>query len=166
MGTRGRLGVYVDDLTAGLAEYFDVPQGKGVLVESVVEDSPAEKAGIKAGDIIFKIDGERIWDTEDLVRAIADMKTDKETPIVILRKGKEMTVEAVVTESAADRAMKDYEKALKIQIGDGDEGIVIRGLDEQKMDEETRAELKKELEQLRKELDELKRELKEEFKKD
>jgi S1-C subfamily serine protease len=163
-GSRGRLGVYVDELTEGLAEYFDAPDGKGVLVEGVVEDSPAEKAGIKAGDIIYRIDGERIWDTDDLVDAISDMETGKETPIVLIRKGREMTVQAVVEESATEKAMKAYEKALQIKLGDNGDPIVIRGLDMDELDEETKAELRAELEELRRELQELKKEIEEERK--
>ncbi|MCK4510745.1 PDZ domain-containing protein, partial [bacterium] len=48
-GRRGRLGVYIDDVSGDLAEYFEIPGGEGVLVEGIVEGSPAEAAGIKAG---------------------------------------------------------------------------------------------------------------------
>src|SRR5262245_27750054 len=49
---RGRLGVQIQDLNSGLGEALDVPGGRGVLVVKVIEDTPAERAGMKAGDVI------------------------------------------------------------------------------------------------------------------
>jgi C-terminal processing protease CtpA/Prc len=157
-GSRGRLGVYIDDVSGDLAEYFEIPGGEGVLVEGVVEDSPAEAAGIKAGDIIYKIDGEALCCTEELVKAIAKMDTDKQTPIVLIRKGKEVTVQVVVSESEYDKAMKAY----KVHIGDlGDKEYFIQALESEDLSDEERAELKAELKELQKELEELRKELKE-----
>ena len=55
---RGRLGVQLNELSPQLAEYFGAPEG-GALVAGVTKDSPAEKAGIKAGDVITSINGDR-----------------------------------------------------------------------------------------------------------
>jgi serine protease Do len=96
-GGRGRLGVYVHDLSDGLAEYFEVPNGEGVLVDDIVDDSPADAAGIKAGDVIIKIGDEDVADTGELVDAIGEMKKDTPTPIVLVRKGERMTVEVTTT---------------------------------------------------------------------
>ena len=157
-GRRGRLGVYIEDVSGDLAEYFEIPGGEGVLVEDVVEDSPAEKAGIKAGDIIYKIDGREICCTEELVKAIDKMEPDAEVPIVIIRKGKQLTVNAVVPESEYEKAMEAY----KIHIDDlGDKDLFIRALDSKGLSEDEKAELKAELKELRKELEELRQELKE-----
>ncbi len=152
-GGRGRLGVYVDDLSEGLAEYFEVPDGKGILIEGIVEDSPAEKAGIKAGDVIIRIGDVRVGDTAELIEAISDMEADEETPVALVRKGRERTVMVTVKES-------EYEKLLKrtftidIDDGDGEHTILIEGLDEEEAEE-----LKEELEELREELKELRDEL-------
>jgi C-terminal processing protease CtpA/Prc len=157
-GRRGRLGVYIEDVSGELAEYFEIPGGEGVLVEGVVEDSPAEEAGIKAGDIIYKIDGEAICCTEELVKAISKMEAEKETPIVLIRKGDEVTVHAVVEESEYDKAMQAY----KVQMGDlADKQIFIKGLDTGKLTDEEKAELKAELKELQEDLEELREELKE-----
>ncbi len=59
-GANWRLGIHCDDLSGQLAEFFDVEQGAGVLVEKVVEGSAAEKAGLRAGDVIVGLDDERI----------------------------------------------------------------------------------------------------------
>lgn len=155
-GGRGRLGVYIDDLSKGLADYFEVPDGKGVLVEDIVDDSPAAKADIRAGDIIIKVDDKRVVDRGSLVEAIAEMEADVETPVVVIRKGKELTLSATVGESDYDKAIKEYEKAIKVyskEIGNARSKVIIA-------DDEVAEELEEELEALREELEELKEELK------
>jgi len=157
-GRRGRLGVFVEDVSGDLAEYFEVPGGEGVLVEGIVEGGPAEEAGIKAGDIIYKIDGEAICCTEELVKAIKKMEPDSETPIVLIRKGDQVTVQAVVSESEYEKAMQQY----KIQVGDlADKELLIKGIYDEDMTDDEKAELKADLKELQQELQELKAELKE-----
>jgi len=159
---KGRLGVYVDDLSDGLAEYFRVPDGKGVLVEEVVEDSPAEAGGIRAGDVIIRIGDTGISNTDELVDAISSMTAGVETPIVIVRKGSETALKITVEESATQK----YITALKrIQIG-GDHVMTISP-DERHMIIEDLEEfrgvrkeaLQEEIEELREALDELKKEM-------
>jgi serine protease Do len=70
-GARGRLGVQIESLSPQLADYFGVKEG-GVLVSSVTKDSPADKAGLKAGDVITSIDGERIRDYDDVINQLRD----------------------------------------------------------------------------------------------
>lgn len=152
-GGRGRLGVYVHDLTEGLAEYFEVPDGEGVLVDDVVEDSPAEAAGIKAGDVIIKIGDGDVADTEELVEAISEMKADTPTPIVLVRKGERMTVEATVGESEYEKALQHFKQAYELKAGDLENKIHTIEISR------NREELKEELEELRQELKELKEEL-------
>ena len=67
---RGRLGVQLHSLNEDLAPYFKVKEGEGVLVLGVVEDSPAEEAGIKSGDVIVKIDDEEIEEIDDVFEAL------------------------------------------------------------------------------------------------
>jgi serine protease Do len=156
-GRRGRLGVFIEDVSGDLAEYFEIPGGEGVLVEGIVEGSPAEAAGIKAGDIIYKVDGEAICCTEELVKGIAKMEADEKTPVVLIRKGNEVVVQVVVAESEYDKAMQAY----KIHVNDlGDREVFIRTLDSQALSDEDLRELKKELSELQEELEELRDELK------
>jgi serine protease Do len=70
-----RLGISGDDLTTQLAEYFGVKQGKGVLVREVIVGSAAEKAGLKAGDVIVAVDGQEIASVGKLRRALAGDKS-------------------------------------------------------------------------------------------
>lgn len=70
MGSRRQLGVSVTALTKQLGEYFGVADGEGVLITRVREDSPAAQAGLRAGDVIVEIDGEKIGRSSDLVRRL------------------------------------------------------------------------------------------------
>lgn len=100
----GRLGVELQDLNPDLGAYFSVPDGKGALVTSVVEGSAAEQAGIKAGDVIVKIDDNAIEDSDDATTAIR--RSEGATPIEVIRKGKRMTLNATIaTRTHGSRAM-------------------------------------------------------------
>lgn len=92
----GRLGVGVQSLGDQLADYFGAPDG-GALVTSVREDSPAEKAGLKAGDVILRVGDERIEDPGDLMREIGRADAG-EVELRILRDKKERTVKATLPE--------------------------------------------------------------------
>jgi serine protease Do len=91
---RARLGVGVQDLTEQLGEYFGTSQG--ALVTAVDEGTPAKSAGLKAGDVITRINGEIVRDTADLRRKLGD--TSGETKITIVRDRKELTVTAKISE--------------------------------------------------------------------
>ena len=73
-----RLGISGDDLTSQLAEFFGVKQGKGVLVREVTAGTPAEKAGLKAGDVIVAVDGNEVANVAELRHALAEGKTEGE----------------------------------------------------------------------------------------
>lgn len=87
---RPRLGIYHEDLTEQLGQFFGVPGGKGVLVTSVVAESPAAKAGILAGDVIVALDGAKIENSGDLLDKLADKETNDTLTIRVYRKGKTM----------------------------------------------------------------------------
>ena len=156
LARRGKLGVYVEDLSGGLAEYFEVPDGKGVLVEDIVEDGPADKAGVKAGDVIIRVGDERVVDTASLVKAISMAESGEPTAVGIIRKGREMDLTATIEHPELDS--DELRHKLFIMEGAADEHT--RQLMLQGLSEEEREALKKELEELREELEELREELK------
>ena len=82
-GNNRRIGVSTTQLTKQLAEFFGVADGKGVLVSSVGEDSPAAKAGIRAGDVITAVDGEKIEGAGDLTRALGKKKEGDVTLTIV-----------------------------------------------------------------------------------
>jgi serine protease Do len=95
-------GMDLMDLNKQLAEYFDVPGGKGVLVKSVEKGESAAQAGIKAGDVITRIGTETITDVEDIRDAITDNEEGDKVPVELLRKGKKVTVTIEVSEQDND----------------------------------------------------------------
>ncbi|HET8947443.1 MAG TPA: PDZ domain-containing protein [Candidatus Polarisedimenticolia bacterium] len=90
-GGRPRLGVTVDTVGKQLADYFGVKQGSGVLVTSVGKGSVAESAGIKAGDVIVKVDDESVSDAGDLHMAMRHRR-DKALTLTVVRERHETTV--------------------------------------------------------------------------
>jgi len=97
--TGRRLGITVDNLTSQLADHFGAKGG--VLVTSVTEGSAASRAGLKAGDVITSINGQRVESREDLLRALRDADRDGrdssvELTIGIVRDKKESTVRATI----------------------------------------------------------------------
>jgi hypothetical protein len=90
-----RLGISGDDLTPQLAEFFGVKQGKGVLVREVIVGSAAEKAGLKAGDVVVAVDGTEIASVGKLRRALAGDKPDadkRKVSLTIVRDKREQTL--------------------------------------------------------------------------
>jgi len=83
-GNNRRIGVSTTTLTKQLADFFGVTDGKGVLVTAVEPDSPAAKAGLKAGDVITALDGEKIEGAGDLARGINKQK-DGEVTLTVVR---------------------------------------------------------------------------------
>ena len=90
-GNHRRIGVSTMQLTKQLADYFGIGDGKGVLVTSVVDDSPAAKAGLKAGDVITAIHGEKVEGAGDLARGI-NKKTAGDVTLTIIRNKNQRTI--------------------------------------------------------------------------
>lgn len=85
------LGVYMQNIDKDMAEAFDLKTEKGVLVDDVVDDSPAKDAGIKRGDVIVKLDDEEIDNSDDLSNAVAKHDPGDKVTVAVLRDGKERT---------------------------------------------------------------------------
>lgn len=106
----GRLGVSVINLNPQLGEYFKVPDGNGVLVEKVHENTPAEKAGIKAGDVIVKINGRDIDTANRLRRVLSTYDPGDEIQVEIIRDGSRRTFSAQLEErSYSEFYLPDFE---------------------------------------------------------
>ena len=89
----GSLGVSGDELTRQLADYFGVKQGKGVLVREVVVGSAAEKGGVKAGDVIVKVNATEVGSVSELRRVLPKTSEEKQkVTLTIVRDRREQTV--------------------------------------------------------------------------
>ena len=91
---RGFLGVAIQDLGPDMAESFGAEDVKGVLVADVTEDSAAEKAGLKAGDVVLELEGEPLASANELSNRVAMYKPGTTVELVIVRNGKRKTITA------------------------------------------------------------------------
>lgn len=91
-GANRQIGISVSSLTKQLGEYFGAADGKGLLINDVRENSPAAKAGLKAGDIITEVDGKEIKNNADLIRAINEKK-EGDVTLTIIRDRNRQTVQ-------------------------------------------------------------------------
>ena len=145
--TRGWLGVAIQDLTKEMVEYYNLKENKGVLVAKVFENDPADKAGIKAQDIIVSINGKKIATSRELTSMIAGLVVGEKAKVTVLRNGKEKTFTVDITKReddklASNRTMRNEETGeLGIQVSNitpeiADrlntsevDGIVVTGVD-------------------------------------
>jgi len=96
--SRKYIGVYLKELERELAEYFGAKEGAGLLVSKFSEDSPAEKAGLKVGDVIVKADDKRVETVDELSEIIQDKKKGEKVKIEFIREKKRRTVEVEIEE--------------------------------------------------------------------
>jgi|Deesub1362A_J573_1020465.scaffolds.fasta_scaffold00268_25 serine protease Do len=95
---RGWLGVTIQPVTKELAEQFKLKDEKGVLISDVLENSPAEKAGLKRGDIVIEYEGKEVEDPINLRNMVAGTPPGKKVKIKVIREGKEKTITVTIEE--------------------------------------------------------------------
>jgi serine protease DegQ len=93
----------VQDITAELAESFKLPDSKGVLIAGVVRNGPAEKAGIRPGDILREVNGRQVIDSTEMLTVVAEAQPGKEADLTLLRNGKNLSVKLTVGKRPAPR---------------------------------------------------------------
>jgi len=87
--TRGYIGVEVQDLTKELAESFRLTNNKGALIAGVYPEGPADRAGIKRGDILIAVEGKPVTNSSDMLNLIAALSPGQTTTLMILRNQEE-----------------------------------------------------------------------------
>jgi serine protease Do len=116
---RGYLGFTLQKIDAKLAQSFGLERSEGALVAEVVQNSPADKAGIKSGDIVLKVDGTAIANIGELRNLIAFMKPEKTITLTVLRNKKELEIKAVVgTHPDSELAANDMQSKLGFIVQD------------------------------------------------
>ena len=120
--SRGYLGVQIQPLTKELAQGFGLSTEKGALVAGAQDGTPAEKAGLKSGDVITAVDGEPIANARELTRKIGALKPGAKAEITYLRDGKERTATVAL-------ASQPGEKEAKAAPSRSDDGLPRLGLE-------------------------------------
>ncbi|MBP6940659.1 MAG: DegQ family serine endoprotease [Syntrophorhabdaceae bacterium] len=95
---RGWMGVVIQKVTPEIAKNFGLAESEGALVADVMEGSPAEKAGIKRGDVIVSYNGKKVKDNDQLPRLVGATEIGKKIKVGLIREGKQVEVEIVIAE--------------------------------------------------------------------
>ena len=93
---RGWIGVEPRDITPELAENLDLGKQDGVIIAAVLKNGPADRAGIRPGDILVSVDGKNITNMKEMFNLIATLPPESKTGVVVLRDGREVSLEIIV----------------------------------------------------------------------
>src|SRR6185503_14611258 len=121
---RGMLGVGIQPVTSDLAASLGLKEARGVVVNSLTPEGPAEKAGIKPGDVIVKFNGKEVNDANELRNAVAANEPGTEVSLTLLRSGNQQDVKvrlATLTPEAAQAQQPDGAEG-----GSGKLGLSVR----------------------------------------
>jgi serine protease Do len=133
--SRGLIGVVPQDITPALAQAFNLPDENGALVGSVKPNMPAEKAGIKSGDVIVGFNGKKVTDANDLILQVSDCAPGSTATVDLIQDGHPKTISVVLAENhqldvgsndgnnsnaAADNSKTDALDGVTVEDLDGD----------------------------------------------
>ncbi len=125
---RGRIGVQIGEVTKDVAESLGLPRAQGALVARVEPGSPAEKAGVEAGDIITAYNGTTIEKSGDLPRLVGNTKPGSKSSLTVLRKGQKRDLSVVVAEMESEQAAKKKEEKQKPEQTSNALGLIVSDL--------------------------------------
>lgn len=94
---RGRLGVGIQDLTPDLARAFDLGGSRGAVISQVEPDSPADAAGLQAGDVVTAVNGRKVASAADMRNAVGLLRAGSKVKITVIRDGQEKTIKATIS---------------------------------------------------------------------
>ena len=147
---RGWLGVHLQTITEEIAETLGLDEARGGLVANVTQGGPADRGGLESGDVILRFDGVPIDEMRRLPRLVAETEVGREVPVVVWRKGAEVTVNvtlgrledqesrdagegeddsADIAEIGANLARLTPALRDRYDIADNVSGVVLTGLD-------------------------------------
>ncbi len=142
--TRGYLGVMIQPLTRDLAQSFGLENQQGVLISQVGKDSPAQAAGLEAGDIVIAYKGRPVTDTGDFRNRVALTPPGATVPLEVIRNGKRRTLEVTIDHLSDERLARGSDEQVS-ELGitvqpltaalaerfeiEGDEGVVVTRVD-------------------------------------
>jgi len=105
----GWMGVVVQDLTEDLARYFGLPDTNGALLSQVIKNSPADKAGLKEGDIIRRLNEKEIKNTKDLVVTVSRIPVGKNAKVLVIRNKAKLTLAIEIGNVPSDKELAQLE---------------------------------------------------------
>lgn len=130
---RGRIGVQIGEVSKDVAESLGLPRAQGALVARVEPGSPADKAGVEAGDIITAFNGTVIEKSGDLPRQVGNTRPGTKATLTVLRKGQKRDLPVVVAEMESDQQARKKEEKVKPEQAANALGLIVSDLsDEQK----------------------------------
>ena len=129
--TRGRIGVQIGPVTKEVAESLGLGKAQGALVTGVESGSPAEKAGVEAGDIITKFEGKPIEKVADLPRLVGNAKPGSKSSLTVFRRGQSKDLAVTIAEIEPDKVATktaDKEERAKSSNAGQHVGLAVRDL--------------------------------------
>jgi serine protease Do len=160
-GAGGHLGLQLRGLNDQLAKYFGLMNGEGILVEKVLKDSPAEKAGIKAGDVILSVNGEDMGDVDDVIDEIRDYDEGDTVEVAVMRDREKKIFPVTIEEDDDDYAGDHFLNKSKYRSRSYRPRTAVWHNDLKDTYRDINDELEEAVEELREELEEVHEELKE-----
>lgn len=105
--TRGWVGIEAQDITPQLAESFKLDQTSGSLIAGVLHDSPAERAGLRPGDVLLKINGQEVDDSSSMLNLIAGLQPNKVATLTIARNEKQLSIPVTIGRRPKQQTTKE-----------------------------------------------------------
>jgi serine protease Do len=127
---RGRVGVGIQEVSQSLAQSFGLQRPQGALVASVEPGGPADKAGLKTGDVILAMDGKAVERSNELPPRVANVKPGTKTTFDVWRDGKKQQIAVTVGELKADKIAAAGGEAPREAANTGKLGLALRQLTE------------------------------------
>ena len=130
--TRGYLGVMIQDVTLALAKEFKLKDQTGALISDVVPQGPADKAGLKSGDVVLEFHGKPVRDSRHLKLQVARVQPGETVPVKVLRDGSTKTIQVAVKE------LPGPEKLAKADANSAEESDALHGVMVSELDNQAR----------------------------
>ena len=155
------IGVSMQSLTGKLGDYFGVPDGEGALITEVMKDTPAEKAGLKVGDVIVQVDKERVQSPSEVSSIIRDKQKGDRVDLVVMRDKAEKTITLEVDEIDSYGSADPLEMYMPfLNQGNRAPALMYRNDTNNEDTQRKMDELQSKLEEMQRKLDQLERKMK------
>ena len=127
--SRGWLGILIQDVNRELAESFNMERPMGAVVLKIMDDSPAQKAKFKVGDVVVEFNGQSIHRSSDLPIAVGSTPIGKKVPVKVIREGKKMTIDVVIAQLPSEKELAQTEKPVPAEANKL--GLVVEELNDE-----------------------------------